>query len=446
MKLQLKLALYNTLTKVAIITFMGILILVSINRISVNHMHQRLIQKKNKLVANLSSAGINDLLTQQKTFTDYNLLKEEYIILKEVKNKHEEKLKQRFTQETREIEGNQEEYQILSAEFKYQGKIYLLELGETMTTVGQLEHTISVFTFFILLAAVILTLLSDLAFSKFLLAPFYQIIDQKLNKVNDPISFNYEPVKTTTEDFRILDQSISTLMNKITDLFLTEKEFIANVSHELLTPISILNTRLENLLNDEKLSVEGENKIFACLKTLNRLKSIINSLLLISKIENNQYKKPDSIVLKEMIYEVYEELEHRLTMMNLSFTINLSENYAFKGNRSLFHTLLMNIVNNAIKYNLPSGSVMIYDTVINQKYALVIADTGQGMGVNQVSHAFQRFEKFQSEKEDSFGLGLSIVKSIAAFHDLDLEIESEIGKGTRLIIIFKKIITLHQSS
>ncbi|MBB2150912.1 sensor histidine kinase [Pedobacter gandavensis] len=438
MKLQLKLALYNTLTKVAIITFMGILILVSINRISVNHMRQRLIQKKNKLVTNLSSAAINDLLTQQKIFTDYNLLKEEYIILKEVKNNHKEKLKQHFSQETREIEGSQEEYQILSAEFKYHGKRYLLELGQTMSTVGQLEHTISVFTFFILLAAVVLTLLTDLAFSKFLLAPFYQIIDQKLNKVNDPISFNYEPIKTTTDDFRILDQSISTLMNKIADLFLTEKEFIANVSHELLTPISILNTRLENLLNDEKLSVEGENKIFACLKTLNRLKSIINSLLLISKVENNQYKKPDNIVLKEMIQEVYEELEHRLVMMNLTFTINLSASYVFKGNKSLFHTLLMNIVNNAIKYNRPAGSVSIYDTFIDANYTLIIEDTGQGMEVSQVSHAFQRFEKFQSEKEDSYGLGLSIVKSIAAFHELDLEIESEIGQGTRVSIIFPK--------
>ncbi|AOM76449.1 sensor histidine kinase [Pedobacter steynii] len=436
MKLQLKLALYNTLTKVAIITVMGILILVSINRISVNHMHQRLVQKKNKLITNLSSVKINDLLTQQKTFTDYNLLKEEYIILKEVKNSDTSKLKHYFSQETREIEGSQEEYQILSAEFKYEGRRYLLELGETMSTVGQLEHTISVFTFLILLAAVVLTLLTDLAFSKYLLAPFYQIIDQKLNKVNDPISFNYEPVKTTTEDFKILDQSISILMNKIADLFITEKEFIANVSHELLTPISILNTRLENLLNDEQLSQEGENKVFASLKTLNRLKSIINSLLLISKVENNQYKKPDRISVKEVVHEVYEELEHRLMMMELKFSIDLSEDYIFTGNRSLFNTLLMNVVNNAIKYNLPSGSVHIYDSNTAERYQLSIEDSGQGMDLNEVQHAFQRFEKFQSEKEDSHGLGLSIVKSIASFHGIDIEIESEKNKGTRVIITF----------
>lgn len=439
MKLQLKLALYNTLTKVAIITLMGILILVSINRISVNHIHQRLIQKKNKLVSHLNKAEITDLLTQQKTFTDYNLLKEEYIILKEVKNDHEKKLKLYFSQEDREIEGNLEEYQILSAEFRFGGKKYLLELGETMANIGQLEQTISVFTFFILLAAVILTLLTDLAFSKFLLSPFYLIIDQKLNKVNDPISYNYEPIKTSTEDFRILDQSISTLMNKITNLFLTEKEFIANVSHELLTPISILNTRLENLLNDEHLSPAGENKIFACLKTLNRLKSIINSLLLISKVENNQYNKPDLIPVRDMVSEVYEELEHRLMMKKLHFKIDISNDYTFTGNRSLFHTLLMNLVNNAIKYNVDSGRISIYDLTRSGRYAVVIEDSGQGMDVKEVNNAFHRFEKLQSEKEDSYGLGLSIVKSIASFHQLDIEIESAKGKGTKVFVIFPEI-------
>lgn len=436
MKLQFKLALYNTLTKIAIITFMGILILVSLDRITANHTHQRLIQKKNKLISNLSFVKINDLLTQQKTFTDYNLLKEEYIILKEVKKDKHEKLKQYFSEEEREIEDVQETFQILSAEFRFGGRTYMLELGESMSTIGQLEKTISVFTFVILLAAVVLTLLTDMAFTKFLLDPFYQIIDQKLNKVNDPISFNYEPVKTTTEDFKILDRSISTLMNKIADLFLTEKEFIANVSHELLTPISILNSRLENLLNDETLTQEGENKLFACLKTLNRLKSIINSLLLISKIENNQYNKPDLISVQELTQEVYEELEHRLMMMDLTFEIRISEDHVFTGNRSLFHTLLINIVNNAIKYNRASGSISIYNTFRNSKFGIIVEDTGQGMEVNEVQDAFQRFQKFKSEKEDSHGLGLSIVKSIAAFHQIDIEIESEKEKGTRVYILF----------
>ncbi|WEK20309.1 MAG: HAMP domain-containing sensor histidine kinase [Candidatus Pedobacter colombiensis] len=434
MKLQFKLALYNTLTKVAIITGLGIVIAVSINHISISHIQKRLLQKKIRLIANLSNIEVNDLLLQ-KTFTDYNLLREEYIILKEIK-KEDHPIKQKFMQEFRSIEGKQEEFQILITDFSYEGKSYRLELGETMSTLAQLEHTISMFTFGILIAAVILTLIIDLGFMQFLLAPFYLIIDQKLNKVNDPINFNYQPVKTSTDDFKILDQSISVLMNKIATLFLTEKEFIANVSHELLTPISILNTRLENLLNDEQLSPEGENKLFACLKTLNRLKAIINSLLLISKVENQQYGKTDIISVKHTVEEVHEELEHRLLMMKLKMHINLTDDYAFTGNKSLFHTLLMNLINNAIKYNKRSGSVNIYNEPSSEGYTLVIADTGLGMDPEVVQNAFIRFEKLQSEKEDSHGLGLAIVRSIAAFHDIHVDITSQKGTGTKVRIIF----------
>ncbi|MEQ7800228.1 HAMP domain-containing sensor histidine kinase [Pedobacter sp. ASV1-7] len=387
-----------------------------------------------RLIANLSNVEVNDLLLQ-KTFTDYNLLREEYIILKEIK-KEEKPIKQRFVRELRSIEGNQEEFQILTTDFNYKGKSYRLELGETMSTLTQLEHTISIFTFGILIAAVTLTLIIDLGFMQFLLTPFYQIIDKKLNKVNDPINFNYEPIKTTTADFRVLDQSINTLMNKIATLFLTEKEFIANVSHELLTPISVLSTRLENLLNDEKLSAEGENKIFASLKTLNRLKAIINSLLLISRVENNQYDKSDLISVQDTVNEVYEELEHRLLMMNLKINIHLSAPYSFTGNKSLFHTLIMNLVNNAIKYNKPSGSVNIYTEQTDSDYTLVIADTGIGMDPEFVEQAFVRFEKLHSEQADSYGLGLAIVRSIASFHNMTLTIHSEKGIGTSIRVIF----------
>jgi signal transduction histidine kinase len=241
-------------------------------------------------------------------------------------------------------------------------------------------------------------------------------------------------VKTSTEDFRILDQSISILMKRIADLFLTEKEFIANVSHELLTPISVLNSRLENLLNDEQLSAAGENKIVACLKTLNRLKSIINSLLLISKVENNQFIKSDSISLKQAINEVYEELEHRLLMMNLKVDITLTEDFNFMGNRSLVHILLSNILSNAIKYNVQSGTIKIYGGYQKENYFLSVEDTGQGMDQEEIKTAFTRFEKLRSDREDSYGLGLAIVKSIATFHHIKISITSRKNKGTLVLL------------
>ncbi len=436
MKLQLKLALYNTITKIAIIAVLAFFILIFMNSISVNHIQQRLIDKKNKLVSNLSDMEINDLLTHQKTFTDYNILKEEYIILKQAENVDTLGKKESFSQEEREIEGNTQEYQILTEKFVFEDRKYQLEIGETMAAVEQLEHTILYFTLFILIVSVGLSLIADFAFTRFLLAPFYRIIDQKLNKVDDPMHYDYEPVKTSTQDFRELDASINSLMAKIADIFLIEKQFIANVSHELLTPISILNTRLENLLNDEQLSREGENKLFASLKTLNRLKAIINSLLLISRVENNQFSKTDEISIIKMITEVHEELEDRLTDMNLSFGMNLSEDFIFTGNKSLIHILLMNLINNAIKYNRQQGSIQISGKKNDEQFELIISDTGLGMKTEEIEKAFSRFEKLQSEKKDSYGLGLAIVRSIAAFHQIKIDIKSDIDKGTRVHLYF----------
>ena len=439
MKLQHKLALYNTITKIAIIAILGALILIFIDRLSVSHLQQRLIDKRNKLFSNLSEAEIEDLLKRQATFTDYNILKEEYIEIHLAKQGAKIETKPAFTVETREIEGEQQEYLIISNHFTYGGKFYRMEIGETMGAVKQIEKTILFATLLILLVSIGLSIIADLAFTKFLLAPFYRIIDQKLNKVDDPIHFNYSPSTTTTEDFKLLDNSISSLMKKISGQILTEKQFITNVSHELLTPISILRVRLENILNDQNLSEESLNKIAASLKTLNRLKAIINSLLLISKIENNQFNKNDIVPLQVLINDIHEELEDRLISKNIIFENNLKHQFDFRGNHALIHTLCINLINNAIKYNKENGKIIVSDLLTKTEYTLFISDEGEGMKPEEIEKAFTRFEKLKvTDDDESYGLGLSIVKSISSFHHINVSISSETGRGTTVSLIFRK--------
>ena len=284
MKLQLKLALYNTLTKIAVILFTGLITLLAIEKITVNHIEVRLEHSKEHLIRNLSSNEIRTFLVNQKVYTDTNILNQEYVMIKPVA--YSPNLDPTITYRTAEtmVDHYPESYRILSTRFNFKNHTYLLEIGESIASIEDLKTTIKQFTLVVLIIALALTLVSDLIFTKYLLSPFYKIIDRKLIKVNDPLNFDYGKVKTTTQDFNLLDESISLLMKKITDLFLLEKQFIANVSHELLTPISIISTRLENLMLQETLSEDAENKLFASLKTLNRLKAIINSLLLISKV------------------------------------------------------------------------------------------------------------------------------------------------------------------
>lgn len=436
MKLQIKLALYNALTKLAIILFTGLLILFSLENISYKHISSRLEEKKNDLLKNLSTTEISRILDQQHTFTDYNILKEEYILLKPLPFHGDLKSYENISTQRRTIEGTTDTYLILTCTFNFNGRSYLLEIGDTMDTEIQLKQTIKEFTLLMLVVALSLTLIIDLIFTKYLLNPFYKIIDRKLVKVNDPLNFDYEKVETSTQDFTLLDESISTLMKKISDLFTLEKQFIANVSHELLTPISIISSRLENVLLHEQLGEDSENKIFASLKTLNRLKAIINSLLLISRVENNQYNKDNLISIGGILNDVYLELEDRIDDKHLQFHNEMHLQYQMKGNYGLMHTLLFNIVNNAIKYNKEYGTITVRDKQEGDRYLLEISDTGTGMNKEQIEKAFNRFEKFDTDEKESYGLGLAIVKSITAFHQIQVTIRSEPGSGTAVILDF----------
>ncbi|RNL51020.1 sensor histidine kinase [Pedobacter jejuensis] len=434
MKLQVKFSLYNAVTKIAIILVLGAIILFSLDKIAYNQLDNRLIKKKGKIIKNLNDAEIDSLLSNEQSFTDYNILKEEFIILTDIPDNEVDSTAKIIT-EKREIEGDVEFYRILNYKFLYHTNWYKLELGESMTALQSIKNSIRFYMLVVLVGSLVITLLTDFAFTNFLLKPFYLIIDKKINKVDDPTHFNYQNIHTTTDDFKILDNSINSLMRKINNLFALEKQFIANVSHELLTPISILSTRLENMMNTPGIPVGHENKIFASLKTLNRLKVIINSLLLISKVENNQYLKTEQINIKQELDDIYEDLEDRILDKNLHYQINLKNDFYLTGNKALIHTLLVNILNNAIKYNSVGGTISVGGEIKHQQYYLTITDTGKGMSKELVEEAFDRFKRGNTE-ENGFGLGLAIVQSIAKFHKIEIEIHSIEQKGTSVTLIF----------
>lgn len=434
MKLQVKFSLYNAVTKIAIILLLGAAILFSLEKLAYNQLDNRLIKKKNKIIKNLTNSEIDSLLNKEESFTDYNILKEEFIVLTDIPDNQKDSTAVVYT-ERREIEGDIEVYRILNYKFSYHTNWYNLEVGETMTALQSIKNSIRFYTLIVLVIALLITLVADYAFSNFLLKPFYLIIDKKINKVDDPLHYNYQNIPTSTDDFNILDNSVNTLMRKINTLFALEKQFIANVSHELLTPISILSTRFENMLNTPEIPVEHENKIYASIKTLNRLKVIINSLLLISKVENNQYLKTEEIDLRQELNDIYEDLEDRIADKGINYQIDLHNDHKFTGNKALMHTLLMNVINNAIKYNREGGNITVIGKIKDQKYLLTIADSGLGMSKELLENAFDRFKRGNTE-ENGFGLGLAIVQSIASFHKIEIQITSVEKEGTSVSLIF----------
>ncbi len=393
-------------------------------------------EQQRKVTQEVAQKGIDFYLQGEKSYGSYTLLKEEYISLEPGTTIP----LPTDTIETamRVVEEDTLSFRVLTHTLMYQGQPYILEIGKQEAVINRFSRPLQKIALWVLITLVIITILADLLYTRFLLKPLVVIIRSKLVNARFPFTEKISPVKTSTSDFRYLDQSLTALMERIHRDFEKEREFTSNASHELMTPIGILQNRMENLLTSEKLEDEAMLRVEAMMKTLNRLKRIVRSLLLISRIENSQYVKKDIVQTRELLSDVMEELDHRLEEKNLSISLShFAGRQLCRVNRDLLFQLFYNIINNAIRYNKENGRILLSDDYKpGEQYSITIADTGIGIAPNDIPHIFERFRKSTHGTEESHGLGLSIVKSIADYHGIELQVHSTEGSGTRFEIIF----------
>lgn len=437
MKLYYKLALLNSFTRILIVAAFLVFAPGLIYKAAVTQVDSSLEKKKTIFLNYAHSKGMENIINEAEDsiYSDYTIFKENFISVVPVKEYNEDTI----VTSPRDIEGEIVQSRVLQHCFRFHDAIYLMEIGESIQYARDLNAILRRVALYLLIAIVTLTVLIDLGIMQYLLTPLRQI-EAKLSATRRPEKFDYSPVKTSTTDFSYLDHTISDMMHKIQDAFNIEKEFIANVSHELLTPISILQTRLENMLAGGSLNEEAEMKIIESQKTLGRLKQIIRSLLLISQIENNQAPKEDAVNIPELLKEVATEIEVRLSEKNIKLHIDLGEDFIFKPcNRSLLFNLFFNLVNNAVKYNKPNGKISISSAKTDHHYSVIIQDTGIGIAPENIQSIFYRFKKFNASGEESYGLGLPMVKTIADFHHAELKVESELDKGSTFTVEFNTV-------
>jgi len=330
------------------------------------------------------------------------------------------------------------EYRILSHDFRVDHKKYLLEIGISQDSVNERTEPLQRIAFVILVGMIILTIIADQLYSDYVLRPLGLIIKTKLVGGKFPNFGKYKKVKTTTSDFQYLDISIHKMIETIEGAFQKEREFISNASHELMTPISILQSKIENMFEQEDIADEPKLRLLEMQKILNRLKSITKTLLLISQIENDQFLREDRISISQLLQEVYDEISIRLQDKNISCHIFIGQDWELVNiNKFLLYNLFFNLINNAIKYNKEGGQINIDVLREDNAYVVKIKDTGIGIGPEDLPHIFDRFKKLrQSLQQESFGLGLPIVRSIADFHHIAITVESEKNTGSIFKLIF----------
>jgi two-component system sensor histidine kinase ArlS len=435
LKLKTKLTLFNAISKLVIAVLFVLLVPFLIKIISHNYVDKNLIKQKNKFLQIVKDQGIKNYIPDDETYGSYYLpLKEEYLTIETdtIPNHRLDTIKN----ERRLVERDTIEYRILSHTFKHDGRQYLLEIGKSIDTLDETSTPLQNIAFAVLIGMILLTILADQLYTNRILQPLGLIIKTKLIGQKFPNFGTYQEVKTTTSDFKHLDLSIHQMIEAIEAAFQKEREFISNASHELMTPISILQSKIENMFDREDAGEEVKVRLLEMQRILNRLKSITKTLLLISQIENEQFLKEDTISLKELLQEVYDEISVRLPEKNLTFDIFIPEDYNLVNvNRFLVFNMIFNLVNNAIKYNRENGEIVITTEQEDGNLIVNITDSGIGISPEDMPFIFNRFKKFrQSMQQDSFGLGLPIVKSIAAFHRIKIEVDSakDVGSNFKL--------------
>lgn len=438
MKLQLKLALYNALSKAVIIAAIGLILPMILKTVVYTHIDQRLKARVARMMLEVQRGGIREIVMDQDcSFENYNIFKEEYVSIKPLKAMPVYFGKEIYLDTARNIENEIVRHRVLSKSFIYDNQLYELEVGEGVHSIEILRATFHKYTIWFLVCVVLLFFFIDIGYGRLLLIPFYKIVNQKLQDVQHPTTFKTLPVKTNTYEFSYLDRSIDEMMTKVKDAFEIERQFITNVSHELLTPISILQTRCENILADPAVAPDIAIKMVDSLKTLTRLSRIVKALLYISKIENMQYLKEENVMLKSLMKDVLDEIEERIASKNIKVHQQWNTDFEVRNcNRSLLQTMLFNIISNAVKYNKENGEIFIIGREEDRKYILTIKDTGVGIANEHIAYVFDRFKRFRPEDGASFGLGLPIVRTIADFHDLQITVSSDLNSGSTFNIIF----------
>ena len=435
MKLQVKLAIYNALSKGIIIAAFGFLMPLIVEQVVYDHIDKRLIARTDRVMKIISKGGINEIIMEQDcSFESYNILKEEFVSIVPLSNdRHPPETF--ISNEEWDVGGDRLNHRIIRQAFVYDNQVYQLHIGEGLGTIDQLNKIIVQFSLTLMTLFIIISVFIDIGFVRLMLKPFNKIVKQKLQLPQNPNSYNFDTVKTTTWEFGYLDRSINELMRKTKDAFLIEKEFIANVAHELLTPISILQNRMENMIISNEVPVEFENKIIESQKTLKRLSKIIKALLMISKIENDQFLKQDYVDIPVIVDEVIDELVELIDEKQIVVIQNFDSVTPFGPcNKSLLFTMLFNLVNNAIRYNNIGGKIFIRGSATPSSYVLEIEDTGIGIEESQLENIFDRFKRFNPNDEQSYGLGLPIVKTIANFHRIGISMVSKRMHGATAIM------------
>ena len=235
-----------------------------------------------------------------------------------------------------------------------------------------------------------------------------------------------------------LSVTLNGMLDNIENLISQEKQFTSDASHELRTPISVILSQGEYLLEIAETDKERElaQNIVDKAKQMTKL---VSSLLLLSRIDQNRQKlEKQETDLGVLVDVAVDSITSLVEEKNISFDVEVGENITVYADETLMLSAITNLVSNAVKYGKESGTVKVSAAKEDEVVSLTVTDDGIGIPAEKIDKIWDRFYRVDGVRNDEYGssgLGLSMVKSIVELHGGKISVTSEVGKGTEFRIV-----------
>ncbi len=233
---------------------------------------------------------------------------------------------------------------------------------------------------------------------------------------------------------------VITDLSEVRHLEQVRRDFVANVSHELRTPLAAVRVNAEALLDNPDIPDGTRTKFLnAIIQQAVRLSNMTDDLLTLANAEVHPIASPTTFDLAPLVTEVLDHLGNRAHTAQVALSSSIDEGIQITADKNYLEQILINLVDNGIKYNKPGGTVTVTASSESDHLLLRVADTGLGISSSHLPRIFERFyrvDKSRSRASGGTGLGLAIVRHLVDAHGGDITVDSLLGEGTTFTVSF----------
>ncbi|MFB4169940.1 ATP-binding protein [Virgibacillus sp. JSM 102003] len=341
--------------------------------------------------------------------------------------------------EGRIVEDRWDDKQYIAAESpvniggEQRGHVFMFaDTGNVKKNVNQLSNQFIV----IALLTVGLTIITIFILSRFITHPVI-----KMKEATEQLSLGENQVELHTnrkDELGELAESITKLANELDQLKTARNEFLASISHELRTPLTYIKGYAD-IINRQDIT-ESEVKEYTAIirEESEHLSILIRNLFELAKMDRNRFTiHREEVSLRKLIYSIANRIKPAFSEKNIAFSINCPENIVAFVDPERFEQVLVNILDNAKKHSSEGSNVQLEVSQMGEEVIVTTTDEGEGIPEKDLPYIFDRLyrvEKSRSRESGGSGLGLTIAKEIIETHGGQIEITSEPGEGTIVVI------------